>query len=315
MARKGKDNEVDDYIEFENIPEADHYIEFLGEVDDEFGNFPRTNDYVEIGEIDDIGGIVDCDNIGRDDEVGFDSYDDSYMEHSESGSECSDSEESLVDDYEIHEDPEDRSSDEDERNFSPTLQVWDSRRKLDGSEKRASFTLGETFLDKGELRKAIDNYAIEKGVNIKIVRSDKKMVIVTCEEGFPFRLYVGSDSVGLGYMVKSLNHEHMFARVYKNQRASARWLAEYFKDKVQDNLQYSVTEMKKEVERDLKIFVSKYKCKRAKRMIMEVMDGGFADEYAKLEAYCNELKVSNPGSDVSVELSDEALDQGRRVFR
>ncbi|KAK4268090.1 hypothetical protein QN277_024794 [Acacia crassicarpa] len=39
------------------------------------------------------------------------------------------------------------------------------------------------------------------------------------------------------------------------------------------------------------------------------------DEYGKLEAYCNELKLSNPGSDASVELSGEALDQGRRVFR
>ncbi|KAK4259918.1 hypothetical protein QN277_006197 [Acacia crassicarpa] len=172
-----------------------------------------------------------------------------------------------------------------------------------------------TFLDRRELRRAIDNYAIEKGVNVKIFRSETRMVIASCEEGCPFRLYASRDSVGPGYMVKTLNYEHMCARVYKNQRASARWLAEYFKDEVQDNPQYSVTEMKKEVERDLNLSISKYKCKRAKRMIMEVMDGSFANEYAKLEAYCNELKVSNPRSDVSVELSGEALDQGRRVFR
>ncbi|KAI9073043.1 hypothetical protein K1719_044963 [Acacia pycnantha] len=142
MARKGKDDEVDDYVEFENIPRADDYIEFLGEVDDEFGNIPGTDDYVEeLGEVDDIGGIVHCDNIGRDDEDDSDSLDDSYMEHSESGSECCDSEESLVDDYEIHEDPDDISIDEDEGNFSAALQEWDSRREFDGSEKRASFTL------------------------------------------------------------------------------------------------------------------------------------------------------------------------------
>ncbi|KAK4263778.1 hypothetical protein QN277_029151 [Acacia crassicarpa] len=73
--------------------------------------------------------------------------------------------------------------------------------------------------------------------------------------------------------------------------------------------------MKKEAERDLKLFVSKYKCKKAKRRIMQDMDGGFLDEFDKLEAYCNELKVSNPGSSVSVKLSPEALEQGRRVFR
>ncbi|KAI9121542.1 hypothetical protein K1719_008575 [Acacia pycnantha] len=194
MARKGKDNEGEiSSGEFENIPGTDDYIEFLGEVDDEFGNIPGTDDYVEelgdfmfnlnVGET----GEVDCDNIGRDDEDDSDSDDDSYMEHSESGSECCDSEESLVDDYEIHEDLEDRFSDEDEGNFSAALQNRVSRRESDGSEKMASFTLGMTFLDR--------------------------------------------------------------------------------------------------------------------------------DENAKLEANCNELKVSNPGSDVSVELSGKALDQGMRVFR
>ncbi|KAK4267929.1 hypothetical protein QN277_024647 [Acacia crassicarpa] len=172
-----------------------------------------------------------------------------------------------------------------------------------------------TFLDRGELRRAIDKYAIEKGVNVKIVRSEKKMVIATCQEGYPFRLYAATESVSPGYMVKTLVHEHMCARVYKNQRASARWLTEYFKDKVQDNPQFSVTEMKKNVERELKLCVSRYKCKRAKRVIREVMERGFVDEFAKLEAYCNELKQSNSRSDVSVELSRETLEQGRRAFR
>ncbi|KAK4265108.1 hypothetical protein QN277_026204 [Acacia crassicarpa] len=266
---------------------------------------------LNVGEI----GEADCDNAGRDDEEDFDSDDDSYMEHSELESECCDSEESLVDDYEIYEDPENRSTDEDVGNFIGALQERVSGRELDGSETRASFTLDMTFLNRGELRKAIDNYTIEKGVDVKIVRSEKEMVIATCEKGCPFRLYAGRDSVGLEYMLKMLVHEHMCVRVYKKQRASVRWLVEYFKDEVQDNSQYNVTEMKKEVECDLKLFVSRYKCKRAKRMIMEVMDGGFANDYAKLEAYCNELKASNPGSDVSVELSGEALDQRiRRMY-
>ncbi|KAI9112382.1 hypothetical protein K1719_016579 [Acacia pycnantha] len=130
MAKKGKDDEVDDYVEFENIPGTDDYIEFLGEVDDEYGNIPRTNDYVEeLGEVDDIGAIVPFDNIGRDDEDDSDSPDHSYMEGSESGSECCDSEESLVDDYEIHEEPDDSSSDEDEENFNLPLQEFDGSKR------------------------------------------------------------------------------------------------------------------------------------------------------------------------------------------
>ncbi|XP_028752688.1 uncharacterized protein LOC114712337 [Neltuma alba] len=39
------------------------------------------------------------------------------------------------------------------------------------------------------------------------------------------------------------------------------------------------------------------------------MDGSFKDEFAKLEAYCHKLSISNPGSDVEVEVSNEALEQ------
>ncbi|KAK4254492.1 hypothetical protein QN277_009870 [Acacia crassicarpa] len=276
----------------------------------------------ELGEIDDLGDLNDLgrsediplnQNAGETREYVSDIDDDSFMP--QSLSESSESEDGLENDYEIHEQTED--SDEEEENLEYGGPVEERLRlsQLDGSERMPYFTVGMTFLDRVELRRAIDKYAIDNGVCVKIIRSEKKMVIATCQEGCPFRLYASRDSLGVGYILKTLVHEHMCARVYKNPRASVRWLAEHFKEKVQDNPQYSASEMKKEVERELKLFVSKYKCKRAKRRIMQHMEGSFVDEFDKLEAYCNELKVSNPGSDVSVELSPEALDQGRRVFR
>lgn len=56
------------------------------------------------------------------------------------------------------------------------------------------------------------------------------------------------------------------------------------------------------------------KCKRAKRMILEKLEGSFTDEYNKLEAYANALRDSNPGIDVVINLSKEALLQGKRKF-
>ncbi|XP_028770058.1 uncharacterized protein LOC114727523 [Neltuma alba] len=48
---------------------------------------------------------------------------------------------------------------------------------------------------------------------------------------------------------------------------------------------------------------------------MDEMEGSYKDEFHNLEAYCNELRTSNPGSDISVEVSKEALENGRREFR
>ncbi|WMV50841.1 hypothetical protein MTR67_044226 [Solanum verrucosum] len=63
-----------------------------------------------------------------------------------------------------------------------------------------------------------------------------------------------------------------------------------------------------------KLKASQGKCKRAKRMVLETLDGGFTDGYNKLKAYAIELKESNPGSDVVINLSKEALAQGKRNF-
>ncbi|XP_019251109.1 PREDICTED: uncharacterized protein LOC109230026 [Nicotiana attenuata] len=55
--------------------------------------------------------------------------------------------------------------------------------------------------------------------------------------------------------------------------------------------------------------VSYGKCKRAKREILEKLEGSFTDGYNKIEAYANELGESNPGSDVIINLSNDALAQ------
>ncbi|XP_075095167.1 uncharacterized protein LOC142173469 [Nicotiana tabacum] len=60
--------------------------------------------------------------------------------------------------------------------------------------------------------------------------------------------------------------------------------------------------------------ISEVKCKRAKRLILESLEGSFTDEYNKLVAYVIELKFSNPGTDVIVNLSKDALAEGKRRF-
>ncbi|KAK4253629.1 hypothetical protein QN277_010277 [Acacia crassicarpa] len=177
------------------------------------------------------------------------------------------------------------------------------------------FTLGMTFQDKNKLKRAVDEYSIRRGVNLTIVRSDRKTFRAVCQDGCPFTLYASTHGQSVEWEVKALYNEHMCARVFENSRASTKWLAEYFKQKVQGDPKFKAKDMKNEAQRDLKVNVSVYKCKRAKKLIMDEMEGGFRDEFANLEAYCNELRLSNPGSDVCVEVSREGLEHGRRIFK
>ena len=57
--------------------------------------------------------------------------------------------------------------------------------------------------------------------------------------------------------------------------------------------------------------VSHGKCKRLKRLTLEKLGGSFIDDYNRLEAYANERRSSNPGSDVIINISKDALANGK----
>ena len=61
--------------------------------------------------------------------------------------------------------------------------------------------------------------------------------------------------------------------------------------------------------------VSYQKCKRARKIIREELDGSYVDEFAKLQAYCNELRVTDPGTEAYVNLSRDELENDRKVFK
>ena len=128
-------------------------------------------------------------------------------------------------------------------------------------------------------------------------------------------MYASKDGKNPGLVVKTLNLQHTCGRAFKNPRAQQRWLAKQFKEKVQRSPKYSTTEMRNDLKAEFKLSLSRYKCKCAKREILQEMHGSHKDEYNKLQAYINEIITSDPGTDVCLQVSQEALDKdGTRVF-
>ncbi|KAF3647997.1 hypothetical protein FXO37_19664 [Capsicum annuum] len=87
-----------------------------------------------------------------------------------------------------------------------------------------------------------------------------------------------------------------------------------FKDldeaKMFNNLNYKVTNMRKNVDDIFSLNVSYTKMKRVKRSILKKLEGGLIDDFNKLEAYAQELRDTNLGSNVVINLSKDALEQG-----
>jgi len=72
--------------------------------------------------------------------------------------------------------------------------------------------------------------------------------------------------------------------------------------------------MKQDLMDNFNLNTNDSKLKRAKRMALQKMQGSFLDEYNRLEAYANEIRMTNPGSDVVINLSKDAMVQGKRKF-
>ncbi|XP_060189316.1 uncharacterized protein LOC132618265 [Lycium barbarum] len=72
--------------------------------------------------------------------------------------------------------------------------------------------------------------------------------------------------------------------------------------------------MKGELENLFELNVSQAKLKRAKGLALLKLEGSFLDDYNKLEAYGQELRQSNPGTDVVINISRGAPEEGKRKF-
>ncbi|KAL3350246.1 hypothetical protein AABB24_022975 [Solanum stoloniferum] len=115
--------------------------------------------------------------------------------------------------------------------------------------------------------------------------------------------------------VKTLKGEHNKCKdPCGNYKVSATTIAFNFKEKLQANPIYKIKEMRVDMKTTLNINAHFEKCKRVKRMILEDMKDSFCDDYKKLVGYANALKGSNPGTDVVLKVSRNALEDRKRKF-
>ncbi|KAH6767404.1 hypothetical protein C2S52_018387 [Perilla frutescens var. hirtella] len=166
------------------------------------------------------------------------------------------------------------------------------------------FILGMAFANAKEARFAISNYSVAKGVALKLKPNEPYRIRTKCknEKGCPFMLFISKDGRNPGLVVKRLMNEHKCFREFKIPQASASFLANHYKEKIQRNPNYRVKDMKDDAEINLKLFVTYQKCKRAKKKIVEELNGSYKKEFGYLEAYCAALRKSNPGTKAEIEL-------------
>ncbi|KAH0734613.1 hypothetical protein KY285_010320 [Solanum tuberosum] len=200
---------------------------------------------------------------------------------------------------------------------SEELESYKKQKELDINEKLDKYKdleYGMTFSNLKEAKQVIDFYAVANKRDIRVKKRDKGRVTYCCVLDCPFRCSIYKDGRDQGFKIKTLNQEHTCYETSENRRAKAGILSQYFKKKVQNNPALKIKDMKEHLDSVLDLDVNESKLKRVKRLVLDKLDGSYADDYNKLEAYAQELRMSNPGTDVVINLSRDAMEEGKRRF-
>jgi len=171
-----------------------------------------------------------------------------------------------------------------------------------------------TFKDLNEARKIVNLYSLANSKPIVVEKSDRTRLRYKCMIGCPFVLLISQDGKGPGFKVKTLKINHNCEDAFKNPRACTSTLAQYFKSKLQNNPQYKLKDMRKDLKDQFNLNASTSKLKRAKRMALQKLQGSFLDDFNRIEAYANELRLHNFDSDIVINLSKDGLEQGKIKF-
>ncbi|XP_009778205.1 uncharacterized protein [Nicotiana sylvestris] len=171
-----------------------------------------------------------------------------------------------------------------------------------------------TFKDLAKAKEVIGYYVVSNKRGLQVDKSDRRRLRYKCQVGCPFKCLIYKDGKDQGVKIKTCRDEHECGKVFENRRATPAALAHNFKRKIQNNPKFKVKEMKVDLEDRFSLNVSDSKLKRVKRMVLEKLEGSYLDEYNKLEAYAQELGETNPGTDVVIQISKDAMEEGKRGF-
>lgn len=188
--------------------------------------------------------------------------------------------------------------------------------KYDVSDGNPHFLLGMTFATANDARMAISKYSIANSTPLKLKPNEKNRIRARCKsEGCPFELFMSQTGKTPNLVVKKFLSEHYCVREAKNSLATSKFLATEFKDLINKNPNTSIKELLNIAERQMHLYVSRTTCKRAKKIVKNQLKGSYLDQFGYIGAYINIIKTTNPGSTAELDYSEEAMKDGRIVFK
>lgn len=177
--------------------------------------------------------------------------------------------------------------------------------RLVKTAENIKFEEGMVFTSLAQFKEAVTEYAVAGGYGIKFAKNDKERVRAICdkETECPFTLLVSKVPRQITFQIKTCVMEHNCTRSYKNVRLNSKFLFNKLINKVKDQPNIKLSRIQERVQKKYVVHISRSKAYRAKRRALDKVEGSHAEQYASLWDYCHELRRSNIGSTIKMNVN------------
>ena len=165
--------------------------------------------------------------------------------------------------------------------------------------------MGMKFENPVQLKEMLCNYAVSNGYQLRFEKNDRKRLLVVCCKGrCTFRLWATWMSTEHSFQIKSLIPTHQCSRNFKlGTLVSYQWIGSHYTKDILHRQKLTIRQLRLEVIKKFGIDVSLSQCRRARKHALTLIEGTLVEHYAKLWSYGAEIRRSNPGSTVSMDVN------------
>ncbi|KAH0977423.1 hypothetical protein GBA52_027142 [Prunus armeniaca] len=158
---------------------------------------------------------------------------------------------------------------------------------------------GHNIDNEDRIKTAVKNYAVMGNYSIKFVKNDKRRITARCTN-CTWMLHASYMQLEETLQIKTFIDKHICVRNPTNPHVNCVYIAQKYIDRIMDEPDITIKNLKKAVKRDLGYNVSDSQCSRAKRKAKKIIEGTYMEQYSRLWEYCDEVKATNVGSTMKI---------------
>ena len=126
-------------------------------------------------------------------------------------------------------------------------------------------------------------------------------------ENCEWYIYASRDREKNSLLVKTYREKHTCFRAFHSRMVSVRWIAIALLEVFRGRPNIKSVEIKEGIKNKFQVDVSLDKAFRARQIALEMLKGRFTYQFERARDYCEELRVSNPGTIAKINLHTPTL--------